>query len=88
VLIGAADVWTPAAPCQSFIAGAVARGSAIEMPIYPGAYHSFDAPDQPVRELPQFRTSAGMAPITGTDPAAHQDAFARVTKFLARFLGD
>jgi dienelactone hydrolase len=88
VLIGAADVWTPAAPCQSFIAGAVARGSPIDMQIYPGAYHLFDAPNQPVRELPQFRTAAGVVPITGTDLAARQDAFARVPKFLARFLGN
>jgi dienelactone hydrolase len=88
VLIGAADVWTPAAPCQSFIAGAIARGAPIEMQIYPGAYHSFDAPSLPVRELPQFRTLAGVVPITGTDSAARQDVFARVPKFLARFLGD
>lgn len=88
VLTGAADVWTPAAPCQRFIAGAIAHGAPIEMQIYPGAYHSFDAPNQPVRELPQFRTPAGVAPITGTDPAARQDAFVRVPRFLARFLDD
>ncbi len=88
VLIGAADVWTPAAPCRSFIAGAVARGSPIEMQIYPGAYHLFDAPNLPIRELPQFQTPAGVVPIAGTDPAAHQDAFARVPKFLARFFGN
>ena len=27
VLIGAADVWTPLAPCQEFLDGAIARGS-------------------------------------------------------------
>jgi dienelactone hydrolase len=88
VLIGAAGVHTSAAPCQSFIAGAVARGSPIEMQIYPGAYHAFDAPNQPVRELPRFQTLAGVVPIVGTDLPARQDAFARVPQFLARFLGN
>ena len=32
------------------------------------------------------RTAAGIVPIQGTDPAARQDALARVPAFLARFL--
>src|SRR5271170_212231 len=50
VLLGAEDVWTPMAPCKAFLDGAVARGVGIEMQIYPGAYHPFDAPNQPRRE--------------------------------------
>jgi dienelactone hydrolase len=88
VLFGAADVWTPLAPCERFIAGAVGRGSRIELHTYPGAYHAFDAPNSPLRRLPQFRTVAGVVPIVGTDPAARQDAFARVPAFLARYLGN
>jgi dienelactone hydrolase len=88
VLLGAADVWTPAAPCQSFVAGAVARGASIEMHVYPGAYHEFDAPNLPVHELPQDRTPAGVVPIVGTDPAARADALVQVPAFLARHLGD
>jgi dienelactone hydrolase len=87
VLLGAKDVWTPAAPCQTFLDGAVAHGAKIEMQIYPGAYHAFDAPNQPVRELPDYRTRAGVVPIVGTDPAAREDALVRVPAFLARFLG-
>ena len=88
VLFGAADVWTPLAPCQNFIAGAVARGSRIELHAYPGAYHAFDAPDRPLRRLPQYTTTAGVVPIVGTDLAARRDAFAQVQAFLRRYLGD
>ena len=87
MLIGAEDVWTPAAPCQAFLAGAAGRGTRIETQLYPGAYHGFDAPNRPRTELPNFVTRAGVVPIVGTDPAARADAFARVPAFLARHLG-
>jgi dienelactone hydrolase len=86
VLTGAEDVWTPAAPCKAFVDGATARGGRIEMQIYPGAYHDFDWPNLPRREMPQFRTREGVIPIEATDPVARQDAFARVPAFLARYL--
>jgi dienelactone hydrolase len=40
----------------------------------------------PRRELPEFRTATGIIPIVGTDPAARQDALARVPIFLESFL--
>jgi dienelactone hydrolase len=86
VLMGAEDVWTPAAPCQAFLAGAAGRGARIETQLYPGAYHGFDAPNQPRRELPDYRTRTGVVPIVGTDPAARQDALTRVPAFLAPYL--
>jgi dienelactone hydrolase len=86
VLMGAEDVWTPAAPCKTFLDGAIGRGAPIEMQIYPGAYHGFDAPNQYRLELPAYRTRAGVVPIVGTDPAGRQDALARVPAFLARYL--
>jgi dienelactone hydrolase len=86
VLMGAEDVWTPAAPCKTFLDAAVARGAPIETQIYPGAYHAFDAPNQPRTELPNYRTRAGVVPIVGTDPAARQDALVRVPAFFARYL--
>jgi dienelactone hydrolase len=86
VLMGAEDVWTPAAPCQAFLDRAIGRGAPIEMQIYPGAYHTFDAPNQTRTELPAYRTRAGVVPIVGTDPAARQDALVRVPAFLARYL--
>ena len=86
--MGAEDVWTPMAPCKIFLDGAIGRGTKVEMQIYSGAYHSFDAPNLPRRELPDFRTRAGVVPIVGTDTAARADALARVPAFLARFLGN
>ena len=88
VLIGAADVWTPLAPCKSFLDGAIARGSPVDLVAYPGAYHGFDAPNNPQRELPDYRTRAGVVPIIGTDPAARADALLRVPAFLDRYLKD
>lgn len=86
VLLGAEDVWTPAAPCKELLDNAVARGAKIEMQIYPGAYHGFDRANLTRRELPEYRTAAGVVPIVGTDLAARQDALTRVPVFLGRFL--
>jgi dienelactone hydrolase len=88
VLQGEADVWTPAAPCKAFIDGAIARGAAAEIVLYPGAYHAFDAPNLAQRELPNYVTRAGVVPIVGTEPAARTDVFRRVPEFLARYLSD
>jgi dienelactone hydrolase len=86
-LMGAEDVWTPAAPCKTFLDGAIGRrGAPIEMQIYPGAYHGFDAPNQYRLELPAYRTRAGVVPVVGTDPAGRQDALARVPAFLAKYI--
>lgn len=88
VLMGDADVWTPMAPCKTFLDGASARGARVETQIYPGAYHAFDAPDLPRRELPDYRTRAGVVPIIATDGPARADALVRVPAFLSRFLGN
>jgi len=86
VLMGAEDVWTPAAPCKIFLDRAISRGAPIEMQIYPGAYHGFDAPNQYRLELPHYRTRAGVVPIVGTDPAGRQDALARIPAFFAKYI--
>jgi len=87
VLNGAGDVWTPAAPCQALIDAAAARGAPAQIVVYPGAYHDFDWPGMAVHESPAYRTPQGVVPIQGIDPAARQDALARVPAFLARYLG-
>lgn len=58
------------------------------LPVYPGAYHDFDWPDLPVHAVPAYRTSSGIVPIIGTDPAAREAALTRVPEFLARYLRD
>jgi dienelactone hydrolase len=86
VLMGAEDVWTLAAPCKTFLDAAIGRGAPIEMQIYLGAYHGFDAPNQYRLELPAYRTRAGVVPIVGTDPAGRQDALSRVPAFLGKYM--
>src|SRR5690348_13756678 len=54
VLMGAADVWTPMAPCKALLDGVAARGNRVETVVYPGAYHIFDAPDLEIRQLPAY----------------------------------
>jgi len=85
VLIGSEDVAHPVVPCKALLDGAVTRGAEVEMQIYPGAYHHFDWPNLPRRELP-FPTAGGVVWFEGTDTVARQDAFSRVPSFLARFL--
>jgi dienelactone hydrolase len=84
VLVGAEDV-IPAVACKAFLDGAATSGAKVEMQIYPGAYHDFDWPNLPRRELP-FSAAGGVVRIEGTDTVARQDAFSSVPSFLARFL--
>jgi dienelactone hydrolase len=86
VLMGAEDVWTPIAPCRAFLDRVIGRGNAVEVLVYPGAYHGFDVPNNPRQELPQYTTRAGVVPIVGTDPAARADALQRVPAFFGRYL--
>jgi dienelactone hydrolase len=86
VLSGAADTWTPLAPCEAFLSAAKARGNPIELKTYANAAHAFDAPNLPRTELPAYRTGDGPVPVIGTDKDARTDAFARVLEFLKRHL--
>jgi dienelactone hydrolase len=88
VLQGEADNWTPAAPCEAFIAGAKVRGSPVEFRLYPDAHHVFDAPNTPVHELPAYRLPSGVVPLAGTEPMARADAIPRVIEFFERHLLD
>lgn len=44
--IGSADDWTPAPPCEQFVA---VVGGDVRITIYPGAHHAFDAVGLPPR---------------------------------------
>jgi dienelactone hydrolase len=82
VLFGEADVWTLFPPCEAFISAARARGNPVELKSYPSAVHGFDAPNQPRKELPDYRSPDGRIPVVGTDREARADAFPRVLEFL------
>lgn len=82
LLIGEADDWTPAWPCEQLARRFPDR---ITYQGYPGAYHGFDAPNSPVRVrtgLAYTATGNGQAHL-GTDTAAREDAMRRVVAFLA-----
>jgi len=85
VLQGELDNWTPAKPCEAFLRGAQTRDAPVTFQIYPGAYHSFDAPDMPIHTVESYRRN-DWAPIEGTNEGARADARNRVSQFLADHL--
>lgn len=82
LLIGEADDWTPAEPCRELAARFPDR---ITLVTYPGAFHGFDAPDQPIRVRRglAFTASGSGEAHVGTDPAARADVLRRVPAFIA-----
>jgi dienelactone hydrolase len=83
LLVGEADDWTPAPPCIDL---AARTGAALELRVYPGAHHDFDAPDAPLRVRTGVGTTASGTATLGTDPAGRADALRRVPEFLATSL--
>jgi dienelactone hydrolase len=86
ILIGRADDWASSVACEQMVAGARGRSARASLLVYPGAYHEFDRPDFPVRELTGLANTAdgsGKAHI-GTNPAARADALMRVPEWLLR----
>jgi dienelactone hydrolase len=84
ILIGAADDWTPAQPCEALSARAKARGWPLQTTIYEGAHHGFDAPGGRVRlrnDVPGG-VNPGRGVHVGPDPKAREDANRRVDAFL------
>jgi len=86
ILIGGADDWTAAEPCRELTDAANAQHEAVDLTVYPGAYHEFDDPDQPVHELNGLAFTADNSghAHAGTNPAARADAIQRVPAYLAR----
>ena len=79
ILIGGADEWTPAARCERWRALANPNGHTLEMTVYPGAFHAFDAPSPP-------HDFAGHH--VGQDPAARSASIAATQGFFAARLGN
>ena len=85
ILMGAADDWTPPAPCDFLTKAARARGEPVTLVLYEGAVHDFDHPRLELKQRDDIAYSAtgnGKATV-GTDPAAREDAIRRVKEFLA-----
>jgi len=86
LLLGGADDWTAAGPCQALAARQARTGFDVAAVTYPGVYHGFDSallgPDP--RRAPD--ALGGRGATLQHDPAAAEDSFARVQAFLARHL--
>lgn len=86
LLVGAADDWTPAQPCQALAATAT-DGDSISIDSYAGAYHGFDA-TAPVKlrmDVPNG-VHPGQGVHVGGDAAARQASRARLLDFLGEHL--
>ncbi|HXW49984.1 MAG TPA: dienelactone hydrolase family protein [Xanthobacteraceae bacterium] len=86
ILIGGADDWTPAAPCQQMVADAHGRSARVQIIVYPDAHHEFDRENSPIRVRTGLVNTVDPSGIAhgGTNPAARGDAFTRVPQWLAR----
>ncbi|MDE2514596.1 MAG: dienelactone hydrolase family protein [Rhodospirillales bacterium] len=82
ILVGAKDDWTPAAPCRALAARFPDR---IRLIVYPGAWHDFDAPRDPVHVMTDLSETPGNVghAHAGNNPAAQADALQQVPAFLA-----
>ena len=86
ILIGGADDWSPAAPCQHMVREARGRSAHAEIVVYPGAHHDFDHPNRALAQRTGLAFSAdgsGRAHVA-THAAGRADAIRRVPEWLSR----
>ncbi len=91
ILIGAADDWTSAAPCESLTAAVAARGEPMHIVVYPETYHDFDNPGITHRSLRKDVPNGvhpGLGVTVAPNAQAREDAKQRVLAFLAENLRD
>lgn len=89
ILAGEADDWTPAAPCVELTGIAKKQGVPMEIVTYPGAHHSFDRINSPVRYRPNVRNlnqPDRLGATVGEHPEARADAMRRTLEFFAERL--
>lgn len=86
MLLGAADEWTAAGPCQYLAARQRQAGLDVTQVTYPGAHHGFDNPllGPSPRRFPE--ALGGRGATTQYQPAAAEDSIRRVREFFAKHL--
>jgi dienelactone hydrolase len=87
--IGGSDDWTAPGPCIDLAARLSAAGEAATITVYPDTYHGFDGPStQPRRrlEVPNG-VNPGQGVTVAANPAARDDAYAKLKKYLREHLG-
>ncbi|MEP6791844.1 MAG: dienelactone hydrolase family protein, partial [Ramlibacter sp.] len=80
MMLGELDDWTPPGPCI-----ALGKNTAAEVNVFPGSYHDFDNPLGTVkvrRDVPNG-VNAGRGVHAGPNPAAREQAYARLRDVLA-----
>lgn len=84
--LGAADDWTPAAPCEALATRWQSEGAAVQRISYAGAFHGFDSA-RPVKlrtDVPNGVKPGGVH--QGGDPAARAASFEALRRFLTQHL--
>jgi dienelactone hydrolase len=87
--IGGSDDWTAPGPCVDLAAKLAAAGEDATITVYPDTYHGFDGPSTQPRkrlEVPNG-VNPGKGVTVATNPAAREDAYAKLTKYLREHLG-
>jgi dienelactone hydrolase len=87
--IGGSDDWTAPGPCVDLAAKLSAAGEAATITVYPDTHHGFDGPStQPRRrlEVPNG-VNPGKGVTVAANPAARDDAYAKLKKYLREHLG-
>ncbi|MBM3570763.1 MAG: dienelactone hydrolase family protein [Alphaproteobacteria bacterium] len=86
ILSGERDDWTPPASCQAMTERARAKGEAVGIHIYAGAFHDFDWPGLKTRTRTGLPFTRDGTATVGEDPPARADALIRAPEFLANHL--
>ncbi len=89
ILAGDADDWTPAKYCVALTEIAKKEGSPLEIVTYPGAHHSFDRINLPLRYRPNVRNlnkPDRRGATSGEHPEAREMAIKQTLEFFAHTL--
>jgi dienelactone hydrolase len=88
LLLGGADDWTAAGPCQGLVERERQAGLDVAQATYPGASHGFDNPLLGPNPHRIAEALGGRGATTQYDPVAAEDSVRRVHEFLVTHLGN
>lgn len=89
LFIGESDDWTAPGPCIDLTAKLKAAGEDVMITVYPDTFHGFDGPSNQKRrrlDVPNG-VNPGRSVTMAVNPAARDDAYAKLKIFLRRHLG-
>jgi dienelactone hydrolase len=84
--MGALDDWTPVSQCRAMMERVVRGRDLVEMKIYDGAHHSFDALGLPVRYLSGVGNRSKPGGCCGAHYGAHEPAWKQFVVDVRAFL--